>query len=1263
MTRHPLCLICSLWILGCACLPAHAQAPKPETQTLQVGEWYTVTCPRTFVVGTVADITVAYRGIAEKTKLCCDLHYRKTDGSYGGFYSNDWRPKPDIQGEGKWTFGVPIHDQQEIASANILLFTEPNGNWEGHTHEASSGPIPVFDPDPGYSVWTKQVHYNKSWIAFDWKALRGPLVEGNRLEVVLEYYLDPADHYKHTSLQLEALGPRVPKPNVPKPVSFDNTEHLWYGAQKVEVQPGRGRHTFVLTVPPAQSQNALLLIGLFLESRGQRWPWGVRADAWYTRRGGFFEIETDKPANLFTYDEPVQLHVRLRNVKTPGEQRALRYTVWDATRAQVAQGEVPFRVDREGQVIPVDLQLARRGTFLFRGEVEGWEARETTFCRIPDLAKLTGGKPTPFGMTVHLAPAQGRRMDTVFQIARRLGLTNCRSFTEWVALEPGPGVYAFDAWQSLFDCSHARGVDTILCIYDPPAWVMPEGGTVSYRMFDCDLKAFRDMVGAVSRQYKGKFAGWEWLNEISPGGTRDYVGDYVKLCQAGTETAAAVDPRFQFVLAGGLWPRNYRLDVLNAGAGKYITALPIHYGNGSGIQEARADLDAFGDSRAAVWDNETAGEMIAWNWPGLDVVSETTKSNWVLNQWADELNAGAQKIFYFGGEGTAIADWDYLLADQSPLPVAATLAVFTSKLWDAKPVGLFTSQGRAGVFQVFERQGKALLVASSQEPGGEEVSLAVGAPNLRLTDYQGNETEAPTRDGVATLRLAPLPCFVEGADLDVLRAYLAPAVQVPGAGARREVIGARPTVSLLRGQPASVPVRVWNPWPRAVAGALSLDLPPDWVSPAATRFSVPPGETRVLGVPVTVPAGVQPGAYPHRLQVRYDWAKLPVVDKPLVLSVLARESVGNLLTNGDFEMAEPGGVTPVGWEGTGATLFPSEGLGLGLGKRVLRFENRTDWSHEAQPLKLQGGATYLYTAWIWNHGLEGGSNLNQVMQDGSHHDLYDMQVMNMGDSTPYWQLFTCRYKAPADLALAAFVPVARGSGWAMYDNVRVTLFEGTDFAAEAYKVAKPPVIGGSLDGWDLRCPIPLIGRNQLQVLDPGFQWTPSKLNGVAYLNWDDKNLYVAVDVLDDAPHPAGEGETVTQGDSVTLAFDPTAGSPDGARRGFALYASSQKPAGGSGTVTLWRSRQHSGGLPAGHMARDSSVCEIAIRPEPGRCRYEMRLPFSVLGGVTPGFGGKLGFSMQLTGGGAAGPAARMTWGGGLSPSWSPGDFGRVTFVE
>jgi hypothetical protein len=102
------------------------------------------------------------------------------------------------------------------------------------------------------------------------------------------------------------------------------------------------------------------------------------------------------------------------------------------------------------------------------------------------------------------------------------------------------------------------------------------------------------------------------------------------------------------------------------------------------------------------------------------------------------------------------------------------------------------------------------------------------------------------------------------------------------------------------------------------------------------------------------------------------------------------------------------------------------------------------------------------------------------------------------------------------------------------DNLRLTVFEGNDFAAEAIKVEKPPTIDGDLGDWDGRGSIPLVGRNQLHFIDNNYDWTPKNLSGVAYLRWEAKNLYVAIDVVDDIHHPAGDGDSVTEGDCVIV---------------------------------------------------------------------------------------------------------------------------------
>jgi hypothetical protein len=1085
----------------------------------------------------------------------------------------------------------------------------------------------------------------------------GRLVEGDMVDVTVEYYLDPAEHFDTTTLLFEALGPRIPKPGI------EGIQHIYYGNQRTEIVPGRGNHTFQFKIREASRRNNLLFLARFIDGRGQTWPWDTRANSWFVRKGGFFELDSEKPGNLFTYNEPVRMFARLKNVKDTGQRKILKYEVHDAARKMVAKAAVEFVVEEDGQIIPIDLDLEQRGIFSLSVEVDGWEKRETTFARIPDILGITKGKPTRFGMTSHSAPWLGIRTDEVFQVARRLGLTTCRAFTEWQYFEPGPGVYMLKHWDKFFDSAREHDVDMVITVYRPAAWVLPEGRPIHYSMFDCDWEAWRDMVATVTTRYKGKFAAWEWLNEITPGGSANYVEDYVKLCRIGTETARAIDPDLYFSLAGGLWPRSFRLEVLNAGAGKYVDVLPVHYSNGSMIREAREDLDTFGHNGITVWDNESGISVINWDMPVVDQIADTIQPNWVLTQWADEMAEGCEKVVYFGGEGSATGNFDYVMDDLTPRPVAVTLAVFISKVFQAEPVGIFF-MGKGGLFHLFERDGKAVLLASSYEEEGEEVSLPVGVESVRITDYQGNEREVGALDNTARLKLRPMRYFVEDGDLDVLKANLVPSIQVHEAGGKRERIAFTPRITLLRSKQGRINVQLRNVYSRQLTGAFSFDIPGKWLEEEEADFSLEPGEEKVMSFPVTVPEEAELGEAAHRMTVNFSWKKLPQVTKPFILSIIAPESVGNLLTNGDFEMPDESGVKPEAWNGVGAKLASSDNLGIGLGSYVLRFEKPDGWAYYGQNVKLNGGLTYLYTAWIWNKDMGGGSNLTQYMKDGSRSSLYNNQVINMGTSNPYWQVFTCRYKSPESLDNAGFSPVANGSGWALFDNIRLTVFEGTDFAAECHNVMTRPTIDGNLDDWQRQSPIPLIGRNQLTVLDESYEWNPENLNAVAYLRWDDANLYVAVQVMDDVHHAVGRDEGVIEGDSVILAFDPTNRSVDAARKAFAYYASPAKPAGGSGAYSLVRPKDLSAGLRSGHLARDSSVgYEIAIKQGGGACTYELCLPFSELGGIKPGFGGKFAFSIQLNDNDGSGRVSHMNWGGGLSPVWRPANFGVVTFVE
>jgi hypothetical protein len=46
----------------------------------------------------------------------------------------------------------------------------------------------------------------------------------------------------------------------------------------------------------------------------------------------------------------------------------------------------------------------------------------------------------------------------------------------------------------------------------------------------------------------------------------------------------------------------------------------------------------------------------------------------------------------------------------------------------------------------------------------------------------------------------------------------------------------------------------------------------------------------------------------------------------------------------------------------------------------------------------------------------------------------------------------------------------------MFDNMRVTLYEGTNYAAEVHQARGAHKIDGKLDDWDKKCPVPAFSR-------------------------------------------------------------------------------------------------------------------------------------------------------------------------------------------
>ena len=806
--------------------------------------------------------------------------------------------------------------------------------------------------------------------------------------------------------------------------------------------------------------------------------------------------------------------------------------------------------------MPVKLDLARRGTFLFQAEVDGWESRETTFCRIPDLAAITRGKPTRLGFTVHAAPQLGYRTEKMLQIARRLGLTTCRAVhrmeidrTRAGALCPralGPILRRRASQRRLDRHHHLRSAG------------LGDASRPARRLPDVRLRpgCLPEMVTTVSKRYKGKFWGWEWLNEITPGGTPDYVADYVKLCRAGVESARAVDPGLHSVLAGGLVAA--RLSARRAQRRRRQIhgrpADPLRQRRRRRRRPARTSI-RIGHGGVGVWENESCAFVIQWDCPGLEWSRSRASRKWVITQWTDELAAGCEKLIYFGGEGDAIGNGDYMLGRLHAPADRRHAGRLRREDVRRQARRRVLTPARPARFHLFERDGKPMLVAASdaRKASRDAVGRRRGVGSRHgLSGKRNRAARPPTAWHVC--RLADMPVFHRGGGPGRAQDVSGAVDRRPSDGPSRDASVSDAAAQLLQRQ-ARAPFRFGSRTCTTgrLAGTLRVDLPAGWsASDRKSSFELEPGEAKIVSIPVTRARGRRRlQSFPHRLTVTFDRRKASGRHQAVRR---LRDLAGKRRQSAQERRFRTGRAQTARRPNTGTASTPrlvsSDGLGLGPGQaraEVCRLQGLGHTTARSSNLARRHDLP------VYRLGLEPGHGrrLEHHPNDEGRRaakPLYDNQVINIGDSTPSWQVFTCRLPGAEGLGQGAFRSGGRRGRHGLVRQSSRHGLRGQRFRRRSDQgPTSRPAIDGKLDDWDGACPIPLIGRNQLShrsIRD--YAWTPQNLSGVAYLRWDAKNLYVAVEVLDDVHHPAGDGETVIDGDSVILAFDPTNRSPDAA---------------------------------------------------------------------------------------------------------------------
>ncbi|MBN2711462.1 MAG: hypothetical protein JXR97_03375 [Planctomycetes bacterium] len=1230
--------------------------------------WCEVTCPESAAGGENFTLTVKVKEAAAGMKLGGDVHLNKPKGVYGGYGYWGGNPKPVKAGDTvKLKYKMPA--KEGIIGAHVLLYLSKEGFNEAEKKQASPV-IKLAGTKADSASRPASVTFKKSWISIG-ESHKGEnssageeLLEGDELVLPVEYYVDPSDDWGGTQLEVWALGPWVDCPD--GKYSTKRMHHNYPGTNRSEkCEVGKTvTHEFKIKIPKPFTETAkgvkvgdgMMFMIFFKGADGKNWPWSVRGGnvKQFLAKDYTFRLDSPVPGNLFSYAEPVVMEMVLGPGAVAGEAKSANYNVYNISGAKVASGSAQFTVKGAAQRVPLKIETAARGTMRIEVDVEGWGMKESTFARIPDLMTLIGNDRTCFGAQL----IDGN--EEAVKSARRLGLTICRVWLGWNTLEPKKDMWrGIDRKVKNLRMLKENGIDPWLLFDGPPAWAVdnPKSWGTHFAPFPFRDADVASVITKLSNECKDNIIGYEWLNEIVPGkDCADPVADYLRFCKVATNAAKAVNPSYITTLAGGLWPRTFRKSLLAAGVGKHVDVLPVHYSSFGGVEEAKGDLAAVGAEKVVVWDNETARGWSTWEMPLAEALKNTTQSNWVLSQWPGEFLAGSKRMVYFGGQPDAAGNWSYMWGDMSPRPIAATLGVLVSKLYKAKPLGQFAA-GKSGTILLFEnRAGRPLMVVSSLEKDGEKIGLEVGEGALTATDYQGNESSIAVTDGKAELAAGDLRFFAEGGDLDILKANVVP--EIMGGS------GLVPQFSMLKETENQLFVRLHNLYDRQIKCSLGLKAPAEWNLASATEASLAPGESKIVSLSMDL-SKAESKLHELAVLVRYDWDKLPVIEKKFSVNVISRSMVGNLLKNGGFELAGDKAGSFAGWSSNKFAKRmewkkPDE---LGHDGAVLCFEKTgKSWASIGQKIDpLPGGQEYVYSAWFKSKDLAIGSNVAESFSDGKSKTLYQPHVFVTSPTQEHWELFTARLKMPDNLVSASFIPVCKGDGVAYVDNVRVALYEGSDYIAEAHKAKGKIMVDGDLNDFDRSCPIPLLGKSQLRA-KAGYEWSPENISGVAYLNWDASNLYLGVEVIDDK-HKADQTEAgCLDDDCVILALHPVNRQPGQDSKAFELAFSSVKP-GGSGRHTIYRPAEHSGGLKSGSLAKDSSTYDIVIKRTGNRTVYEVAMPLADLGGIKSAFGTKVGMSLMLKDNDGAGNVASMIWGGGLLPAWAPGSFGVLTFVD
>lgn len=251
---------------------------------------------------------------------------------------------------------------------------------------------------------------------------------------------------------------------------------------------------------------------------------------------------------------------------------------------------------------------------------------------VVDRPFIFGINPT-WGEWVNLPP--NTYDPAMFDRMAEAGCTATRSGFDWCNMEPSPGVYVWEPYESRVNWAVERGIEWIGLICTTPGWANETGQNDIYRPLESAAPYFEAWCTELARRYKGRVRYYEFWNEMDccggwkPVSNAEEYTRWLKRCYSALK---AGDPDC-VVSVGGYLGRDmgFLNNIYDYGGRDYFDAVAAHPYGGSGqglpyfdqvhLENIRSVMVSRGDAHKPIWVTE-------YGW-WVDPGQEASQAQWL----------------------------------------------------------------------------------------------------------------------------------------------------------------------------------------------------------------------------------------------------------------------------------------------------------------------------------------------------------------------------------------------------------------------------------------------------------------------------------------------------------------------------------------------------------------------------------------------------------------------------------------------------------